>query len=133
MSRSCTRALCLRLLKHHPLPPLALLTALGKPREHLPASAIKPVIKPRQDPCTPSRSHPLARCLSDGLATLLGLGACTHPSVVLTPTVGQSLCLAGVASGSGMGSAFGYSSHSKYLVRCAGFWISVKDKWLKIF
>lgn len=40
-----------------------------------------------------------------GLATLWGLGACTHTAVVLTPTVGQSLGLAGVASGSGMGSA----------------------------
>ena len=50
------------------------------------------------------------------MTTLLGLGACTHPSVVLTPTVGQSLGLAGIASGSGMGSASDFLPHFFLLV-----------------
>jgi hypothetical protein len=36
------------------------------------------------------------------MSTLWGLGACTHAAMVLAPTVGQSLGLAGFASGSGM-------------------------------
>ena len=92
-------------LCHQPLPSLSLFTVLGKPREHSPSSSLKPAIKASQSPYTLSRSHPLACGFGNGFATLWGLGACTHAAMVLTPAVGQSLGLAGIASGSGMGSA----------------------------
>ena len=45
------------------------------------------------------------------MATPWSLRACTHSSMVLTPTIGQSLGLAGVASGSGIGSTFDLLPH----------------------
>ena len=108
-------------LCHQPFPSLSLLTVLGKPREHFPSSSLKPAIKASQSPYTLSRSHPLACGFGNGFATLWGLGACAHAAMVLTPAVGQSFGLTGVASGSGIGFAFDSSPHGKYVVSCSGF------------
>ena len=55
------------------------------------------------------------------MTTLWSPRASTHAAVVLTPTVSQSLGLAGVARTSGMGFAFDSSPHGKYLVSYSGF------------
>jgi hypothetical protein len=100
---------CLRRLQS--FPSLTLFAVLGKPREHFPATTLKPAIKALQDPFTLSRGHSLARCFGNNLATLWSLGASTHAAVVLAPSVGQCLGLARVACASGVGFAGLFYSH----------------------
>jgi hypothetical protein len=49
-THSRARARCVCLLKHPFLPSFTLLTVLGKPRQHLPATTLNPTVKASQDP-----------------------------------------------------------------------------------
>lgn len=108
-------------------------TRLGKPRQHLPAPSLKPAIKASQDAFLLSCSHSLTSCLSNGLTALRRLGASTHATVVLAPTVSQCLGLAGFSSAPCICSAFDLLTHSVFLQICLGIGRSIKGRPLLIF
>jgi hypothetical protein len=126
-TRSCTRARCVCFLQHQSLPSLSPFTALGKPRQHLSATTLKPAIKALQDPYTASRSHSLARGLGNGLTTFWGRRASTHATVIFAPTVFQCLGLAGATCTSGIGSAFDFPSHFSLHKNRLGIGVAIKE------
>jgi hypothetical protein len=102
--RMCARCVCQSRL-NDAQPPLPLITAFGKPGEHLPATAIKPSVKPRQSPFSLSCGHPLGGGRRHSHFSRKRSRASAQASMVLAPPIRQPLGLTRLTSTPGMCSA----------------------------
>jgi hypothetical protein len=97
-------------------------TAFGAPRELLPASIIKPSVKPRQSPFSLPCGHPFGGGRSHSQFPFNSGWASAHAPVVLASTVGQCLGLAWVTCASSIGSAGLLASHLITPRQCLCLW-----------
>ena len=102
-------------------PPQPLITAFGKPRQHLPATTIKPSVKPRQSPFSLSCGHPLRGGRRDGHFPRKRCRASAKSPMVFAPPIRQALGLTWLTSTSGMCSAHLFFSHKTPLLHCLNF------------